>query len=153
MKSGPLMCWDIYMEGYRRRSQSAQTFTEVKMLAEKLAWRTDWDLQDLLLRKQRIVVVTDVEQVIRYASPNMLSMNGYQPKEVVGKKPKMFQGPATCPNTRNEIKEAIVRRIPFKGELVNYRKNGTTYNCLVEEYPVWDRRGDLVNFIAFEKIA
>lgn len=153
MKSGPLLCWDIYMEGYRRRMKSAQTFAEVNDWAQKHQWRTDWDLQDLILNKQRVVVVTDVEQVIRYASPNMPAMNGYQPKEVLGKKPKMFQGPNTCPHTRNEIREAIIRRIPFKGAIINYRKNGTPYNCLVEEYPVWNRDGALVHFIAFEKIA
>jgi hypothetical protein len=65
----------------------------------------------------------------------------------------MFQGKDTDPETRKEIREAIIRRIPFKGSIVNYRKDGSPYDCLVDEYPVWNKSGVLVNFVAFEKIA
>jgi hypothetical protein len=65
----------------------------------------------------------------------------------------MFQGRDSSPQTRQEIREAIIKRMPFKGSIINYCKNGSPYNCLVEEYPVWNKTGELVNFVAFEKIA
>jgi len=151
--AGPLMCWDFFMESHYRRMQQAECLGEVQEFADKNNWRVDWDLHQLLLKDERVVLVTDTAQIIQFATTNMIGMNGYLAKEVIGKQPKMFQGKDTDPETRREIREAIIRRIPFKGSIVNYRKDGTPYNCLVEEYPVWNKAGQLTHFVAFEKIA
>ena len=141
------------MESHFRRGQQAESLAGLQEFAQSHQWQIKWNLKKLLIAEQRVVLVTDPEQVIRFASANMIGMNGYMPEEIIGKKPKMFQGPATDPETRNDIREAIVRCIPYKGTIINYRKDGTPYNCLVEEYPVWNTAGKLVHFIAFEKIA
>jgi PAS domain S-box-containing protein len=125
----------------------------LQAFAEHHHWRVDWNLEKLLLAEERVALVTDLAQVIKFATPNMIAMNGYAAEEVLGKQPKMFQGSNTDPETRREIREAIIRRIPFKGNILNYRKDGSPYQCLVEEYPVWNRCGTLVHFVAFEKIA
>lgn len=147
------MCWDFFVEGHYRRMQNAEGFQLLQAFARRHQWRIEWDLKKLLLAEQKIALVTDPAQIIRFATPNMVAMNGYTAQEVIGRQPKMFQGKDTAPETRAEIREAIVRRIPFKGSIVNYCKNGTPYNCLVEEYPVWNKGGELVNFVAFERIA
>jgi hypothetical protein len=65
----------------------------------------------------------------------------------------MFQGPESSNESRRQISNAILRRVSYKGSIINYRKDGTTYNCVIEEYPVWDKKKNLVNFIAFEQVA
>lgn len=147
------MCWDFFMDSYNRRTQLADGLCRLQAFAREADWRMDWDLNRLLLAEQRIALVTDTAQVIRFATPNLEDMNGYRPNEVIGQQPKIFQGKDTCPETRQRIREAVVRCLPFSGSLLNYRKDGTPYTCLVEEYPVWNRSGALVHFIAFEKIA
>lgn len=151
--AGPLMCWDIFMDGHHRRLLQAEGLNLLRQFAQDHYWRMDWDLNRLMLTDERIALVTDTAQIIRFATPNMPAMNGYEPDEVIGKTPRIFQGKDTEVNVRNQIREAIVKRIPFNGTILNYRKDGTPYNCLVEEYPVWDKNGLLVNFVAFEKIA
>jgi PAS domain S-box-containing protein len=150
--AGPLMCWDFFMESHFRRLQQAEGLTQLQAFADEHHWRVDWDLRKLLIAEGKVALVTDTAQIIRFATPNMITMNGYRAEEVIGKQPKMFQGKDTDPETRKQIREAIIHRNPFKGILVNYRKDGTPYTCLVEEYPVWNKRSVLVNFIAFEKI-
>lgn len=147
------MCWDIYMDMYQRRLLQAGCLQEVQEFAQAHHWRIDWNLEQMLIKEERVVLVTDPAQIIQFATSNMVGMNGYEPAEIIGQKPKIFQGKDTDPQTRAAIREAIVRRMPFKGNLINYRKNGTPYNCLVEEYPVWNKTGALVHFVAFEKIA
>jgi PAS domain-containing protein len=151
--AGPLMCWDFFMESHFRRMQQADSLYQLQAFAEVNDWRIDWDIKKLLLKDERVALVTDLAQVIRFATPNMIAMNGYTAAEVIGKQPKMFQGKDTDPETRKEIREAIIRCIPFRGSILNYRKDGIPYNCLVDEYPVWNKSGVLVNFVAFEKIA
>lgn len=151
--AGPLMCWDFFVESHCRRLQNAEGFHQLQLFAKRHNWRIDWNLKKLLLTEEKIALVTDPAQIIRFATPNMITMNGYAVEEVLGKQPKMFQGKDTDPQIRKQIREAITRCLPFKGTIINYRKEGTPYNCLVEEYPVWNKSGVLVNFVAFEQIA
>ena len=149
----PLLCWDIFMYGYRRRMQMLDSLQRLNKLAKAHDWKIDWDIEHELLREDKIILVTDLAQVIRFASYNLKDMNGYTPAEVIGKSPKIFQGEGTADVTRAEIRQAIIRRIPFSGNITNYRKDGSPYQCIVEEYPVWNKEGALVNFIAFERVA
>lgn len=151
--AGPLMCWDFFMESHFRRMQQADSYVQLTEFAQARDWRVDWDIKKLVLAEQRVVLVTDPAQIIRFASANIIGMNGYVAEEVIGKQPKIFQGADTDPETKKQIREAVIRCIPFKRNILNYRKDGTPYNCFVEEYPVWNSSGLLVNFIAFEKIA
>lgn len=154
MTSGaPLLCWDIFMEGYYRKMRLLESLQEINEMAKRSNWNVEWDIEQQLLREQKIILVTDLSLLIRFASQNIAEMNGYSAEEVIGKSPKIFQGEETAVETRNKIRKAIVKCIPFQGCIVNYRKDGTTYNCVVEEYPVWNKQGNLVNFIAFEKVA
>ncbi|MEN1785297.1 MAG: histidine kinase, partial [Bacteroidota bacterium] len=66
-------------------------------------------------------------------------------------KPKIFQGEETCENTAAEIKQAVIDRKPFDTVILNYRKDGSTYKCWIKGAPIRNVKGDVVNFIAFER--
>ncbi len=63
----------------------------------------------------------------------------------------MFQGPKTSKVVLKEIREAIKLQIPFEKTIQNYRKDGRTYNCQINGAPVFNLKGKLTHFIAFEK--
>jgi PAS domain S-box-containing protein len=152
MKAGPLMSWDIFMGGYHRTMQRLDDWQKLKQLADKNAWRVDWDLEELIVKEGKVALVTDPSQIIRFATESMFEMNGYMPKEVIGKKPSIFQGVATSLDVRKEIRTAIQQLKPFRGTLINYRKDGTLYHCEVEEFPVFNIENKHTHFIAFERI-
>jgi PAS domain S-box-containing protein len=141
------------MESHFRRLQQADGLSQLRQFAQQNDWRIDWNFNKLLLAEEKIALVTDPSQVICFATPNIIAMNGYRAEEIIGKRPSMFQGKDTEPAIQKKIREAISQRKPFRGIILNYRKEGTPYRCLVEEYPVWNRQGRLVHFIAFEKVA
>lgn len=148
------MCWDIYMDAYQRMLRCGDDLQQIKKLSEAKRWKkSSWDLEDEVLRQQKIVLVTDTSLIIRFASSNLQEMNGYLPGEVIGRTPKIFQGPQTEEEERWRLREAIRQRVPLRAVITNYRKNGSLYRCQVEEYPVWNGEGELVNFIAFEQAA
>jgi PAS domain S-box-containing protein len=152
MKAGPLMSWDIFMSGYHRTMQRLDDWQKLKQLADEHAWRIDWDLEEMLVKQGKVALVTDTAQIIRFATDNMFDMNGYTPEEIIGKKPSIFQGDETSVQVRKEIRMAIQQLKPFRGTLINYRKDGTIYNCEVEEYPVFTIEKKHTHFIAFERI-
>ena len=153
LPAGPLMCWDIFMESHYRRMQKAEGLELLQAFAKAHRWRIDWNLNKLLLAEERVALVTDTAQIIQFATPNMQAMTGYEVEELIGQTPRILQGKDTDAHTRKLLREAIAARQPFSGSLLNYRKNGMPYDCWVDEYPVWNKKGVLVNFVAFEKVA
>lgn len=150
--STPLLCWDIFLEGYRRRIALAKDLRELNEFSRKNLWDGRWNFEDALIRKEKVVLVTDPDQQIRFASSNLLFMNGYLPEEVIGFTPRIFQGDDTAESSKSVVRSAVHERRPFSTRIVNYRKNGMAYHCHIDGYPVFNRRGDLVHFIAFEQI-
>jgi PAS domain S-box-containing protein len=124
----------------------------LNLIAVQSKWiDNDWDLSSSL--KEQVVIVTDVKLNIIFASHNIKKMNGYAEAEVLGKSPKMFQGKVTNNTTSNEIRKAIINEEAFEKTVLNYKKNGDVYVCLIKGYPVFNSKGQLSHYIAFEKAA
>lgn len=124
----------------------------IQLISKKNNWvENDWDIKSIL--NEEVIVVTDIHLNIVFASHNVQKMNGYTPNEIIGKSPKMFQGLETNPNTSNEIRLSILEKKAFEKNVINYKKNGELYNCLIKGFPVFNLNGDLIHYIAFEKAA
>jgi hypothetical protein len=75
-------------------------------------------------------------------------MNGYVEEEVIGRSPKCFKEILLCLTSSKIRKDSTAK--PFK-TVVNYNKNGEIYICLIKRFPVFNIKGKLSHFIAFEK--
>ncbi len=147
----PLNSWDFHSENFYTFKNSIADTLELTNLASSNKWIQNWNLQSKL-QNETIIVVTDVHLKIVFASKNIVKMNGYLPSEVIGQHPKMFQGEATNLETSKEIGLAIKNQKPFKKVITNYCKDGSLYRCEIQGFPIFDKSGTLINFIAFEKM-
>lgn len=147
----PLMGWDIFIGSYERLRQTGLDLQALARLAKQHRWTLDIDLEERLLQRNETILVTDATQRIVFASANVTAMTGYEQDEVLGKRPAMFQGAGTDPDTRAAIRRAITARQPFRAVLLNYRKDASSYYCGIEAYPVFDSDRKMVHFIAFEQ--
>jgi len=107
------------------------------------------NLRNALL--EEVVIVTDTNLKIVFASNNLSKMNGYSESEVIGNSPKMFHGAKTNKAVSRQIREKIDQKLPFESQVVNYKKNGKTYDCLIKSYPITNKKGEVTHFIAFER--
>ncbi len=139
----PLISWDIFNSHYLELNQ----FNAIQK-----QWLRKVNFNDVLQSKKEIIV-TNMKQEIIYASSGLFLMNGYHSHEVIGKTLKLFQGELTCERARNNIKKALQEKAPFKEVILNYKKDGSTYLCEIEAYPKFNLKGELINYIAFERIA
>ena len=147
----PLATWDFYSSYFTDLKKSTSDTALLKSFEEKNNWQSTWDL-GRELQEQTVIVLTDVNLKIVFASKNMVDMNGYHPDEVIGKHPKMFQGAATDSSTSKAIGYAVKNKLPFNEVVVNYCKDGSLYKCEIKGFPIFDASGKLRNFIAFEKM-
>lgn len=146
----PLSSWDFYASFFDKVCQTSKDMFVLQNLAKNNKW-ANRNFEEELLRKEHVIVVTDVELRIVHATQNMMHMNGYKPQEVVGKKPKIFQGANTCMKTSRNIRIAVQNKQPFEAVILNYRKDGSTYKCWIKGEPIVNKSGEVVNFIAYEK--
>ena len=148
----PIVSWDFYAQNFDAMKKSAEDMNVLLALASTNAWKLSTNLLDEKLKADKnVIVVTDPNLTIVFASHNIWDMNQYRPEEIIGQKPKMFQGIKTSKASLKIISDAIKENRPFETTVINYRKDGSTYNCWIEGQPVYNKKGNVVNFIAFEK--
>ncbi|MFG4000603.1 PAS domain-containing protein [Flavobacterium aquidurense] len=148
--SVPILAWDFH---YEYLNELKAIFADLKKV-NKISNQFTWNEKNLQIEKRikdEVVVVTDLDLKIVFASNGIKRMTGYKEDEVLGKTPKMFQGPETSKIVLKEIRAAIKLQIPFEKTIENYRKDGRTYKCKINGVPVFNLKGELTHFIAFEK--
>lgn len=140
----PLLSWEFF---------ASHTLEINKFVAIQKQWKSKVDLSAINSNAKTQILITNSSQEIVFASPGIYKMNGYQSHEIIGKTPKLFQGELTSAVSREKIKIALQNNLPFKEVLINYKKDGSTYLCEIEAYPKFNKKGELINYIAFERIA
>ncbi|WP_025666036.1 PAS domain-containing protein [Aquimarina megaterium] len=147
----PLVSWEFYGE----HLSALESFKEDLNMLKKITknWNFTTDYYQEFIQEQSVIVITNPNLKIVYASQNIEKLSGYLPNEVIGNSPKIFQGEDTCTKTSAKIRTAIDSETPFEVSIVNYKKDKTPYLCQIKGFPVWDKHGKLVNYIAFEKAA
>lgn len=148
--SVPILSWDFHYEYLNELKALSTDLKRVSQISDEFIWdEKTLNIQERI--KHEVVLVTDLELKIVFASSGIKKMTGYKEEEILGKTPKIFQGPATSKKDLKEIKEAVKKQIPFAKTLENYRKNGQTYKCKIDASPVYNLKGEISHFIAFEK--
>ena len=74
--------------------------------------------------------------IIAYVNPAFERSTGFSAEEVIGKTPRLLQGPLTCRNELEKITDAMQHWQPVKVELANYKKNGELFWAEIEITPV-----------------
>lgn len=87
---------------------------------------------------------------IVYASPAFCSFTGYSHDEIEGRNCRFLQGPLTDQNDVKKIRNAIASERETNVNLLNYKKDGTTF---VNEFflsPLRDDEGKTLYFIGVQ---
>ncbi|MBC7439681.1 MAG: PAS domain S-box protein [Flavobacterium sp.] len=103
------------------------------------------------------VLITDIESFdypgpkILYVNEAFTKMTGYTAEEVIGKTPRILQGPKSDKEKLKELSLAIRRFQPFETTLLNYKKNGEEFWVNLIINPVANERGFFTHWIAIQR--
>jgi PAS domain S-box-containing protein len=102
------------------------------------------------------VVITDANSTgdgprIVYANPSFENMTGYSVVELIGKSPKMLQGPLTDRSVIEEMRVCMRTGKYFEGTTINYNKEGYPYNVEWSISPIKDQSGVIQYFVSVQK--
>jgi PAS domain S-box-containing protein len=88
---------------------------------------------------------------IEYANPAFTRMTGYEAHEVVGRSPRLLQGPLTDRTVLDGLRAALEAGEAAQGEAVNYRKDGSAYMVEWLVTPVREADGRITHWVATQR--
>ncbi len=88
---------------------------------------------------------------ILFANPAFTAMSGYSAEEVVGKTPRILQGPKTDRKVLRQLRDNLARGESFAGEAINYRKDGTEFCIEWRIAPIYNHRGETTHYVALQR--
>ncbi|WP_375409121.1 histidine kinase famiy protein [uncultured Methylobacterium sp.] len=95
------------------------------------------------------MIVTDPRQPdnpILFTNRAFSAMTGYTPEEMVGRNCRFLQGPETDQAVVAEIRRAVAERREYAAEILNYRKDGSTYWNGLFIAPIYNAANELVYY-------
>ncbi|MBC8074770.1 MAG: PAS domain-containing protein, partial [Chloroflexales bacterium] len=113
----------------------------------------------LRLRDQAIesfmqgVIITDPtlpDNPVVYVNDSFIRLTGYAREEVIGKNCRFLQGPETAPEAVDRVRSAIGAGQSCLLELLNYRKDGTSFWNTLSISPLYDTAGRLTHFVGVQ---
>lgn len=94
------------------------------------------------------IVITDPDATIEYVNPSFVHVSGYSSSEAIGQNPKILKSGNMPPEIFQSMWETIKKGLPWKGELLNRKKNGEHYWEATTISPICDDNGRIIHYVA-----
>ena len=97
------------------------------------------------------MIITDPrkpDNPIVFANDSFLRLTGYAREEVIGRNCRFLQGPDTDADAVAEVRDAVAGCRDISIDLLNYRKDGSTFWNALYLSPVSNAKGELLFFFA-----
>lgn len=114
--------------------------------------------RQIVERAQDVIIVTEAEPLdepgprIVYVNPAFTRLTGYTPDEVIGRSPRFLQKPPTVDEqTLHAIRQGLELGSGFRGPILNFGKDGTSYWLDMHIFGLRDSDGRLTHFAAIER--
>ncbi len=109
-------------------------------------------LQALVENSFDSVLITDASSdgKIIYANPAFKILTGFDPAKVIGKTPRILQGPATDKKVIARLSSALKSGGRFEGKAINYKKDGTPFIMFWRVVPIKVKR-TIVAWVAIQR--
>lgn len=85
-----------------------------------------------------------------YVNDGFTQITGYTPEEVIGKTPRILHGPQTDRAKISQLRHDLEQHGCFRGETVNYRKDGTAFVMDWYVKPLRDQHGTITHWMAVQ---
>lgn len=97
------------------------------------------------------IVITDVDGAITWVNAAFTALTGYSSEESVGQNPRILKSGKHKDSFYKDLWETVMAGKVWHGEIVNRRKDGTTYIEDQTITPVFNEAGEVTNFTAIKQ--
>ncbi len=113
--------------------------------------------ESVIFHTNDAILVTDAFPIdepgpkIVYANESFTRMTGYTSKEVIGKSPRILQGPKTQRAELDKIRRALENFSSVVVDIINYKKDGTEFWVNFSIVPVANQNGVFTHFVSIQR--
>jgi sigma-B regulation protein RsbU (phosphoserine phosphatase) len=97
------------------------------------------------------VLITDVDGLIDYVNPAFEETTGYQREEILGQTPRVLKSGKHSADFYQEIWSTLLSGKPWRGTIINRKKNGEVYWAEQTITPMRDYDGNILHFVSVLK--
>ena len=97
------------------------------------------------------VLITGHDQLTLYSNAAFTQITGYGREEMLGRNCNLLQGPGTDPKTPRAIANALLAGESFRGEILNYRKDGSSFWNDLSIAAIRDKQGKITHFVSVQR--
>ncbi len=97
------------------------------------------------------VVITDRDARITYVNPAFGRATGYGRDEVIGQNPSLLKSGVQPHSFYKAMWDALMRGMPWVGNLVNRRKDGSLFTEEAVISPIRDASGEVTSYVAVKR--
>ena len=114
-------------------------------------------LESVVVTANDAVLITAAEPIdlpgprIIYVNEAFTRMTGYSAEEVLGRTPRLLQGPRSSRMTLDRLRAALTRWESITVEMCNYRKDGTEFWVEFSIVPVTNARGWYTHWVSVQR--
>ncbi len=87
---------------------------------------------------------------IVYVNDGFTKMTGYTKAEVIGKTPRILQGPKTDRHVLDRLKQRLIEGQAFFGHTVNYKKDGSEFINQWDIHPLTNGHGEVTHWVSYQ---
>lgn len=105
-----------------------------------------------------MIIITDARKRDASFRPTIVYVNeafdritGYTRDQVIGRTPRILQGPKTQRSELDRIRKALETESPVRAEVINYTKCGREYWLELDIVPVTNEAGDVTHFVSIQR--
>jgi len=139
------------LERHRERGVVAMAGT-IQDITDRVVAEEDLrKLSRAVEQSQASIVITNVDAEIEYVNASFVRHSGYSRSEVLGKNPRILQSGLTPPAVYTELWRVLSSGETWSGELINRRKDGTTYVELAIISPLRLPDGTITHYVAVKE--
>lgn len=108
-------------------------------------------LMRALAATSEISLITDAAQNILHASRSFTTITGYSEQEMLGSNCRVLQGPGTSREVVKTIRDTLARGEEFRGDILNYRKDGSPFWNALKVTPLLGDDGRPTHFVSVQR--
>lgn len=104
-------------------------------------------LSNAIEQGNTLVIITNKDNRITFANQAVLNTSEYTMEELENNSPDILESGLTPKNIIKDMNNLLSMRLPWRGILVNRKKDGSLFYALTQTTPVFDEQKELVSFV------
>ncbi|MCK5444924.1 MAG: PAS domain S-box protein [Rhodospirillaceae bacterium] len=97
------------------------------------------------------IILTDRDSIIYYVNPAFEIITGYSFNEAEGNTPSILRAPTAKRGMHTKMWEKVSNGEPWRGEIMNQRKNGEIYPVDLTISPIFDEDGNVISLLGVHR--